>query len=220
MAFVPNIKSPLRQKIVEVPEIIQEAGGIKLFGKHIRSLIFTTDVSIIANCNADGLIAVYPFTPTIAISQMMIQASPMPVFCGVGGGLTSGQQAYDIALDAELHGAYGVVLNAPTPNELIKKISDRLDIPVVITVVSAKEDIKARLESGAQIFNVSGGAKTAEIVREIRKQSQEIAIIATGGPTDESIRETIEAGANVITYTPPTSAELFAEIMKKYRANL
>ena len=43
-------------------------------------------------------------------------------------------------------------------------------------------------------------------------------IIATGGPTDESIRATIAAGANAITYTPPTSAELFAESMAKYRS--
>jgi hypothetical protein len=29
--------------------------------------------------------------------------------------------------------------------------------------------------------------------------------------------ETIEAGANAITYTPPSNGELFARTMKKYR---
>ena len=43
-------------------------------------------------------------------------------------------------------------------------------------------------------------------------------IIATGGPTDESILQTIEAGANAITWTPPSCAELFAEVMSAYRA--
>ncbi|MDY6006557.1 MAG: hydrolase, partial [Gemmiger sp.] len=42
-------------------------------------------------------------------------------------------------------------------------------------------------------------------------------IIATGGRTEESIAETIAAGANAITYTPPSPAELFKAMMEKYR---
>ena len=45
-------------------------------------------------------------------------------------------------------------------------------------------------------------------------------IIATGGPTPESILETINAGANAITYTPPSSGELFSQIMENYRGGL
>ncbi len=58
-----------------------------------------------------------------------------------------------------------------------------------------------------------------EIVRKIRNEiSQTVPIIATGGNTDESIIETIEAGANAITYTPPTTGQIFTEsIMNKYR---
>jgi hypothetical protein len=44
-----------------------------------------------------------------------------------------------------------------------------------------------------------------------------VPIIATGGPTEETIMATIRAGANAITYTPPTSAELFAISMERYR---
>ena len=49
------------------------------------------------------------------------------------------------------------------------------------------------------------------------KKFPKVPIIATGGPTDESIKETIEAGANAITYTPPSNGKLFSELMKKYR---
>ena len=37
------------------------------------------------------------------------------------------------------------------------------------------------------------------------------------GKTNESIYETIVAGANAITYTPPSTQELFKELMAKYR---
>ena len=43
------------------------------------------------------------------------------------------------------------------------------------------------------------------------------AIIATGGPTEETILATIAAGANAITYTPPTNGQLFAKDMHRYR---
>ena len=42
-------------------------------------------------------------------------------------------------------------------------------------------------------------------------------IIASGGKTNDSIAATIEAGANAITYTPPTAQELFKITMAKYR---
>ncbi|WP_027623624.1 hydrolase [Clostridium lundense] len=218
--YVPVIETRLRKRIVEVPKEIYDASGINVLGKRIKSLIFSTDVAIIKNSNADGVIAVYPFTPQLSITHAIIEVSPSPVFVGVGGGLTTGQRSIDIALNAELYGAFGVVMNAPTPNELIKEMKQRIDIPIVITVVSEKENIEERIKAGVSIFNVSGGAKTAQIVENIRRRFPDVAIIATGGQNVESIRNTIKAGANAITYTPPSTGEMFSDIMDKYRETL
>ncbi|MFT4224472.1 hydrolase [Dysgonomonas sp.] len=217
---IPIIESVLRKKPIKMPEEIYNASGINIFGKRLKSLVFSTDLAIIKNNNADGVIAVYPFTPQIAINHAIIEISPTPVFCGVGGGITSGQRSIDIAINAELNGAYGVVLNAPAPNNLISEMKARLDIPIVITVVSEKEDFESRIEAGTSIFNVSGGPNTQNIVRNIRKKYPDFPIIATGGPSPESILRTIEAGANLITYTPPTTGELFSAIMDDYRGRL
>ncbi len=217
---IPIIESALRKKPIKMPEEIYNASGINIFGKRLKSLVFSTDLAIIKNNNADGVIAVYPFTPQIAINHAIIEISPTPVFCGVGGGITSGQRSIEIAINAELNGAYGVVMNAPTPNNLISEMKARLDIPIVITVVSEKEDFESRIEAGVSIFNVSGGSNTINIVRNIRKLHPDFPIIATGGPNPESILRTIEAGANLITYTPPTTGELFSAIMDDYRDRL
>ena len=50
-----------------------------------------------------------------------------------------------------------------------------------------------------------------------QKTGANLTVNATGGPTDESILETIRAGANAITYTPPSHGELFAVSMERYR---
>ncbi|NLB33754.1 MAG: hydrolase [Tissierellia bacterium] len=218
--FIPTIESVLKKKKIQMPQEIYSASGINIFGKRLKSLIFTTDLAIIKNHNADGVIAVYPFTPQIAINQAIIELSSSPVFVGVGGGLTTGQRSIDIALNAELTGAYGVVLNAPTKNELIYQMKERLDIPIIITIVSDKEDFESRIQAGVSIFNVSGGANTVNIVRQIREKHPNFPIIATGGPTPESITETIKAGANTVTYTPPPTGQLFSEVMDTYRKNL
>lgn len=218
--FIPTIESVLKKKPIQMPKEIYNASGINIFGKRLKSLIFTTDLAIIKNHNADGVIAVYPFTPQIAINQAIIELSSTPVFVGVGGGITTGQRSLDIALSAELNGAYGVIMNAPTKNDLISEMKERLDIPIIITIVSEKEDFESRIKAGASIFNVSGGTNTAKIVREIREKHPNFPIIATGGPTPENILETIKAGANIITYTPPTTGELFSEIMDIYRDKL
>ena len=58
--FIPEIRGTLRKNIIEVPDCIRKATGIRIFGKRIRSLAFTTDVAVIKNINADAIIAVYP----------------------------------------------------------------------------------------------------------------------------------------------------------------
>ena len=187
-------------------------------GTRIKSLLFSTDVAIIKNTNAGSIIAVYPFTPQLSITQAILEVAAVPVFVGVGGGLTTGHRSIQIALQAELMGAYGVVVNAPTKNEVIREMKDKIDIPIIATVASLDDDYDGKLEAGVSILNISGGANTANIVRQIRNQyGRELPIIATGGPREETILETIEAGANAITYTPPTSGEIFATIMTKYR---
>ncbi len=219
--YIPEVKSQLRSRIIEVPPVIYKASGIKILGTRIKSLLFSTDVAIIKNTNANSIIAVYPFTPQLSITQAILEVAPVPVFVGVGGGLTTGKRSVDIALQAELMGAYGVVVNAPTANDVILKMKERIDIPIIATVVSECDDYKGKVLSGASILNISGGPKTASLVRKIREEfGKELPIIATGGPTEESILETIEAGANAITYTPPTSAEIFAGVMDKYRKDI
>lgn len=214
---VPEIKGILRSHVVEVPTCIRECTGIKIFGKRIKSLLFTTDVAIIRNTNADAIIAVYPFTPQPLITQALVMAADVPVFCGVGGGITQGKRVVNLALDAEFKGAMGVVVNSPTSNDILRKIRETIDIPVIVTVISECENISERIQSGATIINVSGGKNTPNIIKKIRKDFPEFPIIATGGPDIESIVRTIEAGANAITYTPPPSGEVMGDLMDKYR---
>ncbi|UZR95095.1 hypothetical protein [Chondrinema litorale] len=217
MKKIPEFTSKLRKNIVTVPEIINNCSGIRVFGQLLKSFLFSTDVAIIRNTNANAIIAVYPFTPQPLISHSLILAADKPIFCGVGGGITTGERSIELALDAEFQGALGVVLNKPTPNELIKKLKDKVDIPVIITVVSDKEDFKGRIDAGVDIFNVSGADKTTDIIKKIKDINSDVAIIATGGKSDETIQKAIDTGANAISYTPPTTAELFKEIMIKYR---
>lgn len=216
----PEFLGNLRKHMLRVPEVINTASGIRIFGKMIRSLVFTTDVSIIRNVNGDAIIALYPFTPQPVITQAIMSVADIPVFCGVGGGTTTGLRAINLALHAEHQGAIGVVVNSPTSNEIIARMKEQIDIPVVVTVVSETEDIAGRVAAGADILNVSGAAKTKQIIKKIRDKYPDVAIIATGGPTEESIAETIAAGANAITWTPPTNGEIFKDMMSRYRMGL
>lgn len=211
-----EIKGYLRDFRIDVPEVIYECRGLKIFGRRIKSIVFSTDVSIIRNCNADAVIAVYPFTPQPVITQAVMIAADCPVFVGVGGGLTKGERVINLARHAEYQGATGVVLNAPTSNDTIREVAKTVDLPIVVTVVK-EDDIQARLDAGVQIFNVSAAAKTPELVAKIRKNFPNVPIMATGGPNDETIKATIEAGADAITWTPPTNGEVFRDIMEAYR---
>lgn len=214
----PRIDTKLRKHIVTMPEEIWAASGIVIWGRRIKSLVFSTDIAVIRNCNADAVLAVYPFTPQQVITNSIITASSIPVFAGVGGGTTTGPRVVMLAKDAEALGAMAVVLNAPTTNDIIQQIYEVVDIPIVVTVLDENTDIDARIAAGTGILNVSAAARTPQVVQKIREKYPNIPIIATGGPTRESISRTIQAGANAISFTPPTAMELFHGLMSRYRS--
>lgn len=215
---IPHVQTKLRSHhIVTMPEEIYAASGIVIMGRRIKSLIFSTDIAIIRNCNADAVLAVYPFTPQQIIADAIVSTSSLPVFCGVGGGTTTGARVVMLAKDAEALGAMAVVVNAPTSNAVIEQIARVVDIPIVVTILDENTDIDARLKAGTSILNVSAAARTPEVVRIIRERYPDVPIIATGGPSRETIRKTVEAGANAISFTPPTAEELFHGLMTRYR---
>src|SRR5674536_82100 len=173
---VPEINGLLRSHMIRLPDEIRDAGGIKVFGKKIKSFVFTTDVAVIKNTNADAVIAVYPFTPQPIITEALVLAADVPVFCGVGGGITTGRRVINLALDAEFKGAMGVVVNSPISNEVLEEVRDTIDIPIIVTIVSEFEDFESRIKAGATILNVSGARKTVDIVKKIRKSYAEFPI--------------------------------------------
>ena len=99
------IDGTLRKSFLRVPEVIRECSGINVFGKRIKSLVYTTDLAIIRNVNADAILAVYPFTPQPVITQALLLAADIPVFAGVGGGLTKGLRSVMLGTNAEIQGA-------------------------------------------------------------------------------------------------------------------
>ena len=143
------VDGTLRKFALRVPEVIYQCSGIMIFGKRIKSLVFSTDLSIIKNVNADAIIAIYPFTPQPIITQALLLAADIPVFAGVGGGLTQGQRVVNLAMFAEMQGATGVVLNAPTASAVVSHVAETIDIPVVLTVVRADTDFDERIRAGA-----------------------------------------------------------------------
>ncbi|HHU53482.1 MAG TPA: hydrolase [Clostridiaceae bacterium] len=216
--FVPEVKSVLKDdSIIVTPSVIRNSSGIKIYNRRIKSFIFTTDVATITYSDADAILAVYPQTPHPAIIEAITAVASQPVFAGVGGGTTGGKRSAYVAEFAEARGAMGIVVNSPTTIATIRLLENSVECPIVATIVSHYDDVASKLNAGADILNVADGKNTSNLVRWIRKRYPKVPIIATGGPTDETIQEAIDAGANAISWTPPTNAELFKNKMVKYR---
>ena len=211
------IDGRLRKAALRMPDEIEEASGFTLFGRRIKSLIYTTDVAVIRNSNADAVFAVYPFTPQPAITQALLTVAECPVFVGVGGGTTTGLRVIQLAMMAEMQGAAGVVLNAPAPPSTVYDVARITNTPVNATVLTCDDELDEKIEAGASIINVAAGRRTPDVVQQIRQRHPSIPLLASGGSTDESMAETIVAGANALTWTPPNAQEMQRSMMMRYR---
>jgi hypothetical protein len=91
-----------------------------------------------------------------------------------------------------------------------------VELTAIVTVVNDRTEFKARVEAGADIFNVAAGPDTPELVRKIERNYR-ISFDRYRRSHRGIIRETIQAGANAISWTPPPTASLFKESMAAYR---
>lgn len=211
-----EFRSIYNKKYLVMPKTNVKPEGFSLKGKTIRTIIYSTDLVVVRNSNADASMIVYPFTPEPVIVESFIRVAHNPVFVGVGGGATQSQRIAHFALNAEFMGALAVIVNSPILSDDLKIVVDTVDIPVIATLVSAKQ-AKEKIEAGAQVLNVAAADHTPKVVRRIRDNFDDIPIIATGGKTQKSIDRTIVAGANAITYVAPSIRDLMSDLMDKYR---
>ena len=109
------------------------------------------------------------------------------------------------------------MVNSPATAEMVEHITNIADIPVIATVVRCDDDAHAKVRAGAKILNIAAGKNTPQVLRELRKHYPNLPLIAPGGKTPESIRETIAAGANAIIWTPPSAQQLQTDMMQRYR---
>lgn len=215
---IPKITTPLRNAIIKMPESIRKASGIIIYGKRIKSIVYSLDVSLIANTDADAVLCVYPFTPNTQILNAVSLGAKAPILVGVGGGLTQGDRSARLASHAEENNATAIVLNGPVSVETTKTVRDYVDIPLIYTVIDKTRNLQPYIDAGVNIFNVSGGKDTVDLVKWVREQYPDFPIIASGGKTDASIEATIDAGANAITYTAYGMMETyFHKKMETYR---
>ena len=214
------IEGRLRKAPLRVPDLYEQCGGFTLFGRRIRSLIYSTDVAVIRNSNADAVFAVYPFTAQPAITQALLTVAEAPLFVGVGGGTTTGRRAAELAAVSEMQGAAGVVLNSPATTEMVAQIATTVDIPVVATITAFDDAAAEKVYAGARIVNVAAGRNTAKVIAELRAAFPNLPIIATGGHDATTAQATVAAGANALIWAPPSVIQLQKDMMTRYRAGM
>ncbi|MBD5559800.1 MAG: hydrolase [Clostridia bacterium] len=213
-------ENSLRTFLVEMPPLIYQVEGIRVFGRTLRSFLFSTDIALLRNTNADAVMAMYPFSTQPLIHRSLLQAADLPIFVGVGSVGMSDEKVVSCALDAEAAGATGIVVGPQVSAEMITRLKQHIDLPLIVTVASPKEDLERKIDSGADILNISGAQETPGIIRTVKEKFPYIPVVATGGPNDASILETIKAGADAISFTPPSIAEIFSKQMEIFREQL
>ena len=71
----PNVESRLRHNILKMPQKVYQASGIVINGRRLKSFVFTTDLAIIRNCDAD---AVFADRKSTRLNSSHYQQSRMP----------------------------------------------------------------------------------------------------------------------------------------------
>lgn len=214
---IKSVEGTHRKCELPIPQAINNADGISVYGRLLKSFVFSCDPYIIRNTNADAILAVSPFTCQLPITQMLIQISERPVFVGVAGRLTYGKRSVDLACAVEAQGAQGVVVSPGCDAFTIEQIRNAIDIPLIVSVCDTDYASMEKIEAGASIVNVAAGSSTTKVLRKLKLLQEDIPVIATGGGNSKTINSTILAGADAISWTAPSLTELEKVVMAQNR---
>ena len=215
-----KVEGRLTSPNARVPEIItQRCGGITVKGHTLKSFAYTTDAVIIRNTNANAILAVYPFTGEPVITQRCspwrrcrcssawVEAPP-PV--RVWQSWPWWRRCRRGRRDHQRAGTGGNHRNDHVDGGHPRHRHGHGD----------DEITECKILAGAAIINVAAGARTAQVVASIRAHHPEIPILASGGGREDRILATIDAGADAITWTPPSAQQLQSQMMAKYRGEV
>lgn len=214
----PNpIENRISSSAARVPDIISCTSGITVQGRQLHSFAFTTDAAIIRKhqCRRHSRrISVHRRTshhpgPT--------HRGPGPAVRRRGRWHHHRPARHPTRHDGRDAGCAGVVLNAPAPPSTVYDVARITNTPVIATVLTCDDELDEKIEAGASIINVAAGRRTPDVVQQIRQRHPSIPLLASGGSTDESMAETIVAGANALTWTPPNAQEMQRSMMMRYR---
>ncbi|SMO51658.1 hypothetical protein [Gracilimonas mengyeensis] len=207
----------LSAKKFEIPESITHSPGIR-FGDHlIKSVLLSTDLSYIQSLHADAVMIMNPFEKSSKLDKVIIDFSNKPVFCDAGGGFLREEQTIQSAKTAFEIGASGVVISKPTSPDIIARIRKEITGKLIYTVMYDGEEVEELADAGVDVFNIATGEYTAESVAKVKELVPNVPVMASGGPYDSTILETIEMGADAIVFNPPTATEILRSVFDEYR---
>ena len=204
---------------LRVPARMAECPGIPVGDRIVRSFLFSTDVAVICHCDADAVLAVYPFTGHPKIMRALLAAAPCPVFTGVGGSATPPARSLELAKAAKAIGMAGVVVNSLVDISAVRAISAEVDIPLVLTIYELRDVMREKIEAGAGIVNVAAGKMTPQVVSQVREAYPPLRIMASGGHTDATIAATVASGADAVSWTPPNIQDIEHDLMNRTRSH-
>jgi putative ABC transport system permease protein len=112
-------------------------------------------------------------------TQAILLSADIPVFCGIGGGITQGKWVVNLALHAEFQGAIGVVLNAPTSNETVAAVRETTYYGALAHFFQPVEALGWTMAVLVVVSGLFGGLNT--MVAAVASRSRELACLETLG---------------------------------------
>ena len=126
----PPSREPCARPALRVPDEIEEATRFSLFGRRIRSMLYSTDVAVIRNANADAVFAVYPFTAPAGHHPGAPHGRRVPRVRGRRRRHDAGQALRPARRGPpRCRARRGVIVNSPASAEMVSQIVGIVDIP-------------------------------------------------------------------------------------------
>ena len=157
------------ESVLSVPEVMRTAPGIAIQGRKIRSLVFSTDLAVICHCDADAVLAVYPFTCQPAITQALVEKVAVPV-------CVTACAADDVVHRQIAAGAsiVNVAAGARTPQVVEALRWEYPDLPIIATGGPTDDAIRATIAAGADAVSWTPPA-IADLEREVMEKARRLA---------------------------------------------
>jgi|GEM_PF-5162116 len=184
------------------PRFLSFSGGFTLGNRLIHAILFARSRFNIKTTDADAVIANFFLIPGKREVKETLLKTGQPFIFPVRFWLILLFGYPFLAEKLEESGASGVFAASRLPYPMLKKLCQKISLPVISAASPSLNHILSKIDAGAYAVCIPGKSVTKKMINQLHESCPRVPVIASCGKSKDKMIHSLRSGVDAVIYRP------------------